>query len=283
MDSKRGRDLERDIVSHLDELHSLELPVDLEIERLLLNDELAAVKKQDKLNFEKGLVTFSPSSASKCKRELFYKANRIGRDEQTRYPYQRRWARNGTAVHGAVQKDLLYAEKYLAKPKFKVQRTETGRPAWERNLRQVKKFDHNEVRFQMSGMMDGILIYTPDSSRIGFEFKTKSTTIAAVGDYKMKEIQESHKEQCIGYSLLFDLNEFIVLYESLAKDSWMKGIEAKSDLRPFYLEITDKAQKKMLDKFAKVAKMVEDGELPDSELGKCIFCPYKSRCIGEAA
>jgi CRISPR/Cas system-associated exonuclease Cas4 (RecB family) len=272
IEGRRGRELTRVIISHLDELHSLDLPVDFEIEKLLLDDGLAALGKDNSLNFEKGLVTFTPSSASKCERELYYKAKHAGRDEQSFYPYQRRWTRNGSAVHGAVQRDLLYAEKYLVSPKFKVQRTRTGSPAWERNLRHVRKFDHNGVR-----------VYTLDDSKIGFEFKTKSTTITAIGSYKLKNAQQSHKEQCIAYSLLFGLNEFILLYESLAKDNWTKGAEAKPDLRAFYLEVTNEDRETMLDKFAGVAKLVRSGDLPGANTDKCIFCPYKDRCSDEGA
>lgn len=274
----RGRELTQAIIDHFNDIHTNDIPLNTEIEKILLNDGLQALNADTSLRFEKGLVTFTPSSASKCMRELYYKAAHQGRDDITLYPYQRRWTRNGSAVHGAVQRDLLYGEKYLHNPRFIVHRTKTGRPAWEKNLRFVKKFDIDGVQFQLYGMMDGVLIYTLDGSKIGFEFKTKSTTIATVGTFKMKDAQEGHKEQCIAYSLLFGLNEFLIFYESLAKDNWSKNEEARPDIRAFYLEVTEEDRERMLYKFKEVAEHFYAKELPTLDSSKCIFCPYKEKC-----
>ncbi|SFH22553.1 hypothetical protein SAMN05660649_04341 [Desulfotomaculum arcticum] len=271
--------LARDIVRHLNDIHSINPPVDMEIERLLLEDERLALENDTShLKFTNGLVTFSPSGASKCKRELFYKACQLQGDPKTFYPFQRRQMRNGSAVHAATQKDLLYAEKYLEKPNFEVVRTKAGRPAWEKNIRQVKQFEHRGVRFQIYGMMDGVLKYTPDATKLGLEFKTKSTTISSIGDYKMRDAQESHKQQCIAYSLIFNLREFLIVYESLAKDSWTKNENAKPDLRAFCVEVSDNQREALLDKYAEVAEARYNGEILPAEFDKCIFCTYKTQC-----
>ncbi len=281
--AERGDTLTRDMIRHLNDIHSMELPTDLDIERLLLEDEKMALESDTShLKFAKGLVTFSPSGASKCRRELFYKACHIDGDPQTFYPYQRRQMRNGSAVHAATQKDLLYAEKYLTKSKFTVVRTKAGRPAWEKNIRQVRQFEHQGVLFQIYGMMDGVLKYTPDATKLGLEFKTKSTTISSIGSFKMKDAQDSHKQQCVGYSLLFGIREFLIVYESLAKDSWTKNEAAKPDLRAFYVEVSDRQREALLDKYAEVAQARYNGEVLPAEFDKCIFCTYKSHCEGVA-
>lgn len=287
----RGKKIVEDITKHFDEYHAKNEIYDNDIVRGILEDELKNIENPKKLNFGRGLVTFSPSSADKCERELYYKAKKYPKDEQVMYPYQRRWVRNGSAVHEAVQKDLLFAEKYNENPLFKVARMKkpaevAGRPAWEHNLKTVKQFP--ELGFQVFGMMDGVLEYTPDGSKLGFEFKTKSTTIASIGEYKLKDIQSSHRAQITAYSILFGLDEFIVMYESVAKDWWGKGEEARPDLRPFYAKVTDEEKYTMMAKFKKVAGMVKNNELPPAEFPedrkeyetnfKCIFCPYKSVC-----
>lgn len=280
---ERAEELSRALIKHINAIHSLDLPIDMEIERLLLEDgRLALENETSHLKFEKGLVTFSPSGASKCKRELFYKACHVEGDAHTFFPYQRRQMRNGSAVHAATQKDLLYAEKYLDKPKFTVLRTKGGHPAWEKNIKQVKQFEHQGVRFQLSGMMDGVLKYVPDGTRLGLEFKTKSTTISSVGDFKMKDAAPYHKEQCIAYSLLFGLREFMLLYESLAKDAWTKNEDAKSDIRAFLVEVTEDQREALLDKYAEVAEARYNGEVLQGEHGKCLFCTYKIHCEGVA-
>jgi hypothetical protein len=276
---ERARTLERDILLHFDSIHSQDYRTDNEIERALIADELNDLDRNfDDLGFIKGLITFAPSSASKCERELAFKAYKVAKDETPTIPYQKRWTRNATAVHRATQRDLLYGEKILPYPKFKVRRGEDGRPCWERNIQTVKRFEHNGVEFQIFGMMDGQLIYTPDDSVIGFEFKTKSTTLAAIGEYKMKEASPDHRLQCVAYSLLFGLDEFLIVYESLAKDSWSKGKDAKPDMRAFHVRVTEDDRLWLLDKFARVAEQYYNGEIPRPDYSKCMFCPFKTRC-----
>jgi hypothetical protein len=243
-----------------------------------LYEQRKELQKEVYIDIPRDMVVFSPSSASKCVRELFFRGMKERRDAQTMHPYQRRWVRNGSAVHEATQRDLLYMEKVLDKPAFVVERLENGLPAWENNIKDFKVFEHNGQKFVLLGMTDGILQYTPDGTRVGFEFKTKSTTIASVGGYKMKDAQEGHKTQTICYSLLFDVDEFLIMYESLAKDNWGKGEEARSDIRTFYNKVTPQQKKEMLDKFALVAKAVKDEKIPAGEYGKCLFCEYKSIC-----
>lgn len=276
---QRGLELEEAIVRHFDAIHAATPPTDVEIERLFLANEEEALRfKPGNLPFSPGVFTVSPSAASKCDRELFYKAAKAGKDVQPFYPYQNRWMRNGSAVHAATQKDLLYGEKYLSAPSFTVERTVAGQPAWEKNIATVRQFTYDGVMFQIYGMMDGILRYRPDGSRVGFEFKTKSTTVAAIGPFKLKEVQAAHREQCIAYSLLFDVTEFLIMYESLAKDGWNKGDAAKPDLRAFYVNVTPDDQRALLDKFARVARHYYEEQLPPPDFGKCTFCPYKTRC-----
>lgn len=275
--NEREKILTKEILKHFDRLHSLPEEFDRELEIELLKNELKNLEKPKELHFESGIVTFSPSSASKCERELFFKAVGAEQDEMPFFPYQRRWVRNGSAVHKEVQKDLLLAEKRLEDPAFRVVRLHDGSPAWEENLKDVRQFEHNGVRFQLFGKMDGILEYR-DGSRIGFEYKTKSTTISAVGNYKLKDAQDNHKQQAIAYSLLFGIDEFLIVYESLAKDGWTKGEQARADMRAFYYRPTETEKEDLLDKFARVAKKVENKELPVAEREKCLFCPFKTIC-----
>lgn len=277
--SEREQALKKSIIRHFDDLHSVNYRTDPEIERLLIDDELKDLDSDfGDVGLVDGVIMFSPSSASKCERELFLKAAKQRKDAQTTFPYQRRWTRNSTAVHRAVQKDLLYAEKVLSRPRFMVERTAEGRPAWEKNIAQVVQIEHRGVKFQLYGMMDGILRYQEDGSRVGFEFKTKSTTIAAIGDYKMREASPDHVTQCSAYSLLFGVDEFLLTYESVAKDDWKKGADARPDMRAFYIKVTDEDRQRLLDKFAYVAEMFYNGAVPHPDYMKCLFCPFKGRC-----
>lgn len=281
-EGERGQRLAGGLFHQLQELHSLEYFPDSSIEQLLLDQKTIEVAKMKEFRvLPQELICFSPSGASKCKRELYYKAKKEKKDLIQRYPYQKRWTRNASAVHEATQRDLLYCEKLLDKPIFTVQRMENGLPAWEDNIKTYKQFNYNHTDFLIHGMCDGVLIYEPDGTRVGFEFKTKSTTLGAVGTYKLKGPADEHRTQCVAYSLLFDVDEFIVMYESLAKDGWMKGAEAKPDVRTFYIKVTDKDRQALLQRFSEVADAFYQDKIPQREEDKCIFCQYKSVCKGD--
>ena len=277
-DSERGQRLAGALYNQMNDLHSVDFYSNYEIESLLLKQKEHDLEKMK--NFERlpeGLISFSPSSASACARGLVFKANREEKDEVIRYPYQRRWTRNSSAVHEAVQRDLLYCEKVLNNPIFTVERLESGLPAWEQNIKTAKVIEHNGVKFVLNGMCDGILNYTPDNSKVLFEFKTKSTTIGTVGTYKLKGVQEEHRIQAVAYSILFGVDEVVFMYESVAKDGWTKGAEAKVDFRTFYIKITEEDRKELLDRLSRIAKQYYAKEIPAKE-DNCFFCQYKTAC-----
>lgn len=277
-DSERSNRLAGALYNQFNTLHSVDFYPDYEIEKLLLTQkehDLNNIKNYTKL--PEGLLAFSPSSASACGRGLFFKAKREEKDEIQRFPYQRRWTRNSSAVHEAVQRDLLYSEKVLKNPVFKVHRLESGLPAWEQNIKTAKVIEHNGVKFVLNGMCDGILEYQPDGSRVLFEFKTKSTTIGTVGTFKLKEPAEEHRIQAVAYSILFGVDEVIFMYESVAKDGWTKGAEAKVDFRTFYVKITEQDRQDLLDRLSNIAKQYYENKLPPKE-DKCFFCVYKNVC-----
>lgn len=252
---------------------------DKEIEELLVKQAINDLELMgSKPTYPKDILKFNPSGSSKSNLELYYRAKGFKEVHGDKYPYHDRWTRNATAVHEAVQRDLLYAEKYVDNPKYTVDRMDNGLPAWEQNLLAWKEFEKDGHRFTLNGMMDGILTHTPTGQKVGFEFKTKSTTIAQVGTFKMRDAQADHKLQCVAYSLLFGLDNFILMYESLAKDGWMKGAEARSDLRAFHVHVTEEDRQSLLSKFATVCQAVEDNVEPEHEPDKCFFSPYKYLC-----
>lgn len=280
-ESERGIRLSGGLFHQLNALHNLSYFPDYMIETLLLEQKKHDLKQIK--NFErlpKDLIQFTPSGASKCARELYYKANKMPKDELPRFPYQNRWTRNASAVHEAVQTDLLYCEKHLKGTDlmFTVKRLESGLPAWEQNIKTSKVIEHNGQKFLLYGMCDGILTYLPDGSEVLFEFKTKSTTIGAVGNFKLKEPALEHRTQSTAYSLMFGIDECLFMYESLAKDGWLKGEDAKPDLRTFYHKITEEDKKALLDRFSMIAELFYSNILPEKEPEKCMFCPYKTIC-----
>lgn len=279
----------------MNNFHSLDVFDDYEIEKLLLKQqELDTEDIKNREPRRTDIVTFNPSSAGKCPRELYFKSDGTKEDGLSLYPYNKRWASNGTAVHSRIQRDLLYAQKYLKDNPFKVayaydvlgkycKYDRCMLPAWENNIFTTREFNHNGQHFAIRGMADGFLWF--EDKLVNLEIKTKSTTVAAVGTYKMKEPMEHHVMQCICYSLLFHEDPYedrvdtsVLFYESLAKDNWSKGAEARPDIRAFQVNVTKEMRVELLDKFALVVDCINKGVPPFADTSKCLFCPYKETC-----
>lgn len=282
----------------MNEFHSLDVFDDYDIEKILLRQQeldVEGIKNREPRRVD--IVTFNPSSAGKCPRELYFKSSDVKDEGLSLYPYNKRWSSNGTAVHARIQRDLLYAQKYLKDNPFTVAHAYDvlGKhckyerimlPAWENNIFTTKEFEHNGVKWAIRGMSDCYLWYK--DKLVNLEIKTKSTTVAAVGTYKMKEPMHHHIMQCICYSLLFmgdpyedRIDTSILFYESLAKDNWSKGAEARPDIRSFEVRVTKEMRVKLMDKFSYVVKCIENGVAPMADTSACLFCPYKEACKNE--
>ena len=72
------------------------------------------------------------------------------------------------------------------------------------------------------------------------------------------------------------------MYESLAKDSWTKGEDARPDMRAFYINVEDTDRVALLDFLADTAQRFYAGKLPEADREKCLFCPYKTTCEAAA-
>lgn len=273
----RGSKLIEDFTEHYTAINAIDYFNVKEVEEILLKEQEHLVEVSGRYpGYPKGLARFSPSSSDKCERELFFKAIKAKKDEETGVPFQRRWTRNSSAVHGAVQKQLLEAEFLLKDPLFKVMRLEdSGLPAWEHNIEKWKIFEVNGTKFVVFGMCDGILEHK-DGSKIGFEFKTKSNSVAQIK--QIKEPQIPHKWQTVAYSLLFDVDEWLIVYESVAKDKWSTGENARPDFKVFYNKVTQQDKDTLLKRWARVAEDSYNGEVSRPDYHKCLFCPFKNVC-----
>lgn len=271
----RGEELVKALSNHIEAINSEDYFDVLEVEEILLKQQAKLVEvMKTKKTYPKDLPRFSPSSAGKSKVELFLKGIKAPKDEQTTYPFQNRWTRNSTACHNGIQRQLLEAEFILDTPDFKVMRLEDGLPAWEKNIEGWKVIEHNGQKFVIFGMCDGVLNYK-DGSKVGFEYKTKSNSVAQIK--QIKEPQPSHRLQCVAYSILFGVDEWLITYESVAKDKWTTNENARPDFKIFYVNVTDQDRKRLLDKWSSVAENIETGELPENDLtsSNMLFFPYK--------
>lgn len=280
--------LELDLQAHMDAINKKSYFPKYHVEEILLRQkqfELWRMKKDNRFAVPEGLVKFTPSSASKAKRDLFYKALRVKPDEGLQLPFNNRWTRNSTAVHEAVQRDLLYGQHLLKNPLFTVNMLETEEfgnlPAWEKVIENYKVITHKGTTFVVSGMMDGMLTHAPTGKAVGFEFKTKTNDATQV--QYLNKPADSHIKQCVAYSLVFEdengepLLDYLITYEAVPKDKWLAGDFAVQDVKAFHIKVTERQRQNLLNRFAEVAECVATGELPPVEKSKLTFTDYRSK------
>lgn len=212
---------------------------------------------------------FSPSSATSCPRELYVKAKRAKKDRQPKQPHQGRWTQIGTAVGDVIQRDVLAAARNMPDARFDFERNDDGTPVFEDFAKRNTPIEHNGQTFYLYGTCDGIMRYVSEDGhtlRVGLEVKSKQTTAARTSLYSLKEAEEKHVKQCVGYSIMYNVDYYVILYVNTAHKSWGMTPEdyAKTpDVRAFGIAITDEDRTALLDRLAQVNRsIVGDEPLP---------------------
>lgn len=256
-------------INQLNDFHSTNRYEDVELEVAFYKDVIKG--KQAGIIKPEGLY-FTPSSISNCERSHILKANNCEKNIST-FPYQQRWLRNSLSVHQAIQKDIFYFNKMDYR--LVIDRDTKGNPLWEHNLKDIYYVDYIPV----VGMMDGILLDTQTGKQIGFEFKTKSNTLYQCGEKSLRYPNAKHIEQCVLYSIIFNISDFIICYECVAKDYWNKGKEAKKDIVAFDLKIDKETRAEMVTKMKRIYADYKNNIIPEVETGDhCMFCNYTDKC-----
>jgi hypothetical protein len=242
-----------------------------------------------------GLVTFGASGTDKCDLEVFFRNQKVKAPKSDDLPFRGRQRRIGSAVIEYLQLDMLHMPKVLGdKAKFKIHQFANNEFAFEDAAQRREIFEYDGVKFAITAKPDGILDYNNDPfDPLIFEYKTKATGIRAMNSkLDFKGPDDGHLRQVTAESLVFGIREGIILYESTQKPDWFgdedktsvtKGqktwVDGKpiADIRPFYFNITDEMQEKLLADLAKQARLVYEGKQPKVTVDcvqQCGFCPY---------
>ncbi|MCU4813967.1 hypothetical protein FC679_15200 [Bacillus cereus] len=272
----------------LETWHSYTEPYDTPLDVWLHESYAKVLSKGSYLDY-RSLPYFSPSSANSCPRELYEKALRSPRDQAEVKPWQRRWQFIGTNIGDAIQRDILLAERHYEKftsekPRFRIERTKDGYPAFEDFVKTRKVIEHNDQQFALIGTCDGILEYTDEHgviTRVGLEIKSKQTTYSKTSEYSLREPGADHVKQVTCYSLMYDLDYYIVLYMNTSKKAWNMNEEDYAkypDFRAFGVAITDDMRNEVLDKFASIVAAVNTKQPPKLDIEHWLFNNYKTAC-----
>lgn len=268
----------------LDEYHSLPEIYDDRLAAQFYRILSDMIENSKAPRFE-GLPYFSPSSANACPRSLYVKLKREKKDRREVQPHQTRWQKHGTAIGESLQKDVFFIEKHLANTPYTFKRNRAGLPAFEENSQAcvtAQATDSNgEIRkFKLFGKSDGILSHSSGAT-VGLEIKSKQTTAQQTGYYKMREPKEDHRLQCVTYSAMYGISDFIIVYVNGSKKAWFMDEEtyAKNpDVRAFDVKVTDSDREELLGKFAELIRRVDENDPPKLDLEKWTFNNFKEAC-----
>ena len=232
----------------------------------------------------RGLPYFSPSSADDDPRALYEKIRGAKREQSKSQPNQGRQVRIGTAIGDVIQRDILFAEKHYADKRFSFTRNEYGEPVFEDFAKVSRILEHKGKKFALYGTADGIMRYVSEdgeSIRVGLEVKSKQSTYAKTSPYSMRNgAEDKHVKQCVCYSMMYDVDYYIVLYVNGARKGWFmsdEDFEKNPDIMAFGLYITDDMREEILDHFADIVRMADEGDAPNTDLERWTFNSFKQR------
>lgn len=227
--------------------------------------------------WERKEVYFSPSGVSKCLRELYYQNTNAPQDNEPVTPWKKRVPRNGTGIHEATQADYLTMEERLR---------EAGLPVHfrflEAEIKGERSYRVGDYIVKLKGRADGKLGLLDEKGNvikvIGYEKKTKDKRKNLNKIIKEGQPQLEHRLQATAYALIWGVKEWLFEYESLQKPEWKEDEPEKPD-QVHFLFVADKAEARaLLIRLAKVVEAIEKKVLPEPELDKCGFCPFKTQC-----
>lgn len=282
--------LAEDFTDYLNEFHSYSQPYDDEMDATLYEQFAKELRKQSKWGFfdwSKKRPHFGPSSAARSDRELYEKVRKSKRDESRPAPHQRRWTALGEQIGGMIQREIMLAErhypKFTGKPaRFRFAKNEEGAPLYEHFTKKMHEVEYDGEQFAIFGLGDGILEYIDangEITRIGLEIKSRQTSYAETGPFRMKEVKPDHRLQTVCYSEMYSLDYFFVIYVNSSKKAWnMTDEERKKspDFRVFGYEITEDDRNAVKEKFARVTRAAREGNPPKVELESWLYCDYKT-------
>jgi hypothetical protein len=281
-------ELAQEFTEYLNEWHSYKEPYDDKLDAWLHDLYAKEKAKYKRMDFKS--VYFSPSSAGSCDRELYVKAKKMPKDDEEVKPWRRRWTAQGTQIGDWLQREILLSERHYEKytgkePAFKMARTDEGAPYFEDFVKTQRFFEHNGQRFSILGTSDGLLEYvdaeTGEVKRIGLEIKSKQTSYSETGFNRMKAPKEDHVKQVTCYSLMYDLDAYLIVYVNTSKKAWFmsdEDFEKSPDFRVFGVDVTDEMKTAILDKFAEVTRCVAENTPPALDMDAFRFNNFKRSC-----
>lgn len=228
----------------------------------------------NRLNSRPSSKYYKPSSMN-CQRQMYYMRKGVKEDEQTISYNAISIAQTGTDRHNDIQNALIQLNELKSSDWLYIDVGDYVEEYKKRGMCQDLEMTNrkgNECHFidnrlNLSFMCDGILYHKSEDEYYLFEFKNQASKKAA---YKTC-IDPDHINQVVCYSLSFNLNKVIMLYE----DRDICNLYC-----PPVVNITDSMKDNMEKLLLQTEEMVENNYLPKmvSNPSICKWCKYKTQC-----
>ena len=286
----KAEHIARQMELYLNKLHSIPNLRDSDTDLFLYQSYADVLRRKKKEGFkELPLPYFTPSSAGSCSRELYMKVKGADRDLSPVQPHQTRWQNIGTAIGDAIQKDLLLGERHFERLTgescpFEFLKSPLYLEPMFEEFAFMDKLIEAKNPFYLRGTTDGLMKFTDTDGKVykvGLEIKSKQTTYAGTGFRNMREVNPKHKTQTVCYSLMYDVDFWIVLYVNGSKKSWNMTPEefAKApDIRAFGHYVTEEMKEEVAVKFNDILEGVKTENAPKLDLTNWTFNNYKRAC-----
>lgn len=248
---------------------------------IFLHESYAKVMREGKgVDWTK--TYFSPSSANACPRALYHKVKKHKKDKKVWQPHQRRWVQIGTGIGDMIQKEMLLMARHYKKligrdPQYTMGMV-NGYPAFEEFIFKQHHIEHNGEKFSILGTSDGLMTVTGSDKLVGLEIKSKQQTPSKTSLSAMKEPQADHVKQVVCYSIMYDVEEFVIMYVNASHKAWEmtdEDFQKTPDIRLFDVAISESDKEDILDYFADIARRVRENDPPLPDLAKWKFNEYK--------
>ncbi len=211
--------------------------------------------------------TYKPSSMGGCSRSIYYELTGAPTDGVPEDYSFTGICESGTARHETLQnyvmqmKDAGFEWEWVDPAEYVSEKKIPHMQVVERSGNEVKFY--NDL-YNMRFLCDGI-VKLGDRYFI-LEFKTESC-------YKFDKHDDAwkaHKMQATCYSLCFDIDDIIFIYEN--RDVCTK--------KAFLVTVTDEMKDEVEEKIAEIDMAIDEGYVPDKEdsASECQYCDYKRQC-----
>ena len=211
--------------------------------------------------------TYKPSSMGGCSRSIYYELTGAPLDGVPEDYSFTGICESGTSRHEVLQSYVMQ----MKEAGFDWEWIDPAVYVEEHKIPHMEVISRsgNEVKFfnslyNMRFLCDGI-IRLGDKYYI-LEIKTES----CFKFDKHDDAWKSHKMQATCYSLCFDIDEVIFLYEN--RDTCVK--------KSFLVTVTDEMKDEVEEKIAEIDMAIDEGTIPPKEetASDCQYCEYKRQC-----